>query len=122
MNQWLKDQLPTLIVGAMVAVILFLLFQKKDSSTDLVNYKIDQLGIDMKQLGKNHDSLIEALSAPVEIDNRKSDSLQQIAIDLNNKTLYELRKKNERRLDTISAAELRSIFAEFSRQHPMPSN
>lgn len=119
----MKDQLPTLLVGALVVVVLYFVFQKRNDTATVTNFQLDQLRTEMKeQLQREHDSIVTLLSSPVEIDNSKSDSLQQVAIDLNNKTLYELRKKNNARIDTVSGTELRSIFAEYRRQYDMSTH
>lgn len=121
---FLKTNWLTLLV--LVVLIVFILvevFHKNNDPAAVVKSQMEALRKEMKDVILHEfDSIQKVVASPIPLDYQHSDSLQQIAIDLNNKTLYELRKKNERRLDTISAADLKSIFAEYGRQHPMSSN
>lgn len=125
MKQWLKDQLPTLIVGALVVVVLFLLFKKKEDAGADVKAQMDQLKTEMKGVILHEfDSLRNQIAVPITDNNAHADSLADIEHAENNKILYAIKKKNEARIDTVSSVELRSIFSEYARQHPVrdPAN
>ncbi len=112
-----------LILAMLTSGILIMIFQKHDDPGAVVKFQIEELKKEMKDvILYEFDSLKNAVSSPIPVDFSHSDSLQQIALDLNSKIIYELRKKNEAHIDTISGAELKSIFAEYFRQHPMPAH
>lgn len=112
MSQYLKDQLPTFLVGALVVVVLYFVFQKREDPGAVIKYQIDQLKAEMKQqLQREHDSLVNLVTKPIEED--KTDSLTQVAIDLNKRTLYELKKKNAARIDTVGSDELQRTYAGY---------
>lgn len=112
MKQYLKDQLPTFLVGALVVVVLFILFKKKEDPGAYVKAQIDVLKAEMKGVILHEfDSLKTAVAIPV--NTATTDSLVQASIDINNKTLYELKKKNAARIDTVGSDELRRIFARY---------
>ncbi len=112
-----------IVLVLLVTGMLILIFQKHNDPTAVIKFQIEEVTKEMKDVILHEfDSLQKVVSSPIPVDFSHADSLQQIALDLNSKIIYELRKKNERRLDTISSDELKSIFAEFSRQHPMPAH
>lgn len=118
MNQWFKDQWPTFLVLILAALILVVIFRRSgDNGVQLTNYKIQELQLENDYLRNERDSMLKIVNSP--IDESNVDSLVQVGIDLNNKTLYELRKKRAIALDTIGSDELRRIFAGYG-QHTDP--
>lgn len=114
---WLKQNWISLIL---MALILVLIFTRKQPTSELKQYQIDQLKAEMKNvLIHEFDSLRKSVQVEIPMPN---DSLQQVSVDLNKKIIYELRKKRMDAIDTISSAELRSIFSELARQHPVSAN
>lgn len=112
MNQWLKDQWPTFLAVILAVLILVVVFRRKDDNgIQLTNYKIEELQMENDILRNERDSMIKVVSRPV--DESNTDSLVQVGIDINNKTLYELRKKRAVTLDTIGSDELRRLFAGY---------
>ena len=125
MSQYLKDQLPTFLVGALVAVLLFVVVRKKPDSeaSILTKFQVDQLKAEMKGVILHEfDSLRTVVTAPVETTNAHADSLREIEHAENNKIIYELRKKRNATIDTMGSVELRRIFAEYGRQYPNAAN
>ena len=114
MKQYFKDQLPTLLVGVLVAVVIMLLLRKKGDSgaTAVTEFQMNQLKAEMKDVILHEfDSLKNSVAIPIDTGN--TDSLVQAAIEINKRTLYELKKKNAAHIDTAGSDELRRIFAEY---------
>jgi len=121
---YLKDRLPTFLVGVLVAALFVVVLRKKsdNSAVTLTDFQMNQLKSAMKSTMVEFDSINKVNAVVIPTDFKHSDSLQQINLDLNNKIVYELQKKNELRLDTVSSDELKRIFAEYGKQHPVSSD
>ncbi len=112
-----------LILVLLVVGILIMIFQKHDDPGAVIKFQIGELKKELKEtILVEFDSIQKVISVPIPTDFSHADSLQQETIDLNNKIVYELRKKNERRIDTVPASDLKSIFEEYGRQHPISGN
>lgn len=112
MKQWLKDQWPTFIAIILGVIILYFLFHKPKNTDDLNQYKIDEKQAIIDVLSHENDSLLKIVTLPIP-DNTTTDSLLQVSIDVNNKTLNELRKKRNAVIDTLNSLELQRIFSTY---------
>lgn len=112
MKQWLKDQWPTFIAIILGSFILYFIFHNPKRTDDLNQYKIDEKQTIIDILTHENDSLLKVVANPIP-DNTITDSLLQISIDINNKTLNELRKKRNAVIDTLDSSELQRIFSGY---------
>lgn len=113
MKDWLKENwVSVFVIGACLTMISIFLFQKKSDNGDLNQYKIDEKQAIIDVLTHENDSLLKIVTLPIP-DNTITDSLLQISIDVNNKTLNELRKKRNAVIDTLDSSELQRIFSGY---------
>ena len=95
MKYWLKNNWIQLVLVAAIVIMFIFIFQKRNNPNDLNEYILKQKADSIVLIRKERDSLQLIMDITQDSIVNHLDSLLHVAIDKQNKTLYELQKQRE---------------------------